>query len=132
MSPTQISETESELRSHGGGSARGGGGATTDRCWVSDAGEPAAPVDEAGEAEEARREELVRWPRLKKVCKLCERQISQVDYKDEHLLSRFITDRGKILPRRATGSCARHQRQIALAIKRGRYLALLPYIRDYH
>jgi small subunit ribosomal protein S18 len=68
---------------------------------------------------------------LRKVCKLCERGIPQVDYKDEHLLSRFITDRGKILPRRATGSCARHQRQIATAIERGRYLALLPYIRDY-
>ncbi len=68
---------------------------------------------------------------LKKVCKLCERGIRQVNYKDEHLLSRFITDRGKILPRRATGSCARHQRQIATAIKRARYLALLPYIRDY-
>lgn len=69
---------------------------------------------------------------LRKVCKLCERGITRVDYKDEHLLSRFITDRGKILPRRATGSCARHQRQIATAIKRSRYLALLPYIRDYH
>ncbi len=53
---------------------------------------------------------------LKKVCKLCERSIRQVNYKDEHLLSRFVTDRGKILPRRATGSCARHQRQIATAI----------------
>ena len=68
---------------------------------------------------------------LKKVCKLCERGIRHVNYKDEHLLSRFVTDRGKILPRRATGSCARHQRQIATAIKRARYLALLPYIRDY-
>ncbi len=68
---------------------------------------------------------------LKKVCKLCERGIRQVNYKDEHVLSRFVTDRGKILPRRATGSCARHQRQIATAIKRARYLALLPYIRDY-
>ena len=68
---------------------------------------------------------------LKKVCKLCERGIRQVNYKDEHLLSRFVTDRGKILPRRATGSCARHQRQIATAIKRARYLALLSYIRDY-
>ncbi len=68
---------------------------------------------------------------LKKVCKLCERSIRQVNYKDEHLLSRFVTDRGKILTRRATGSCARHQRQIATAIKRARYLALLPYIRDY-
>ncbi len=67
---------------------------------------------------------------LKKVCKLCERGIRQVNYKDEHLLSRFVTDRGKIRPRRATGSCARHQRQIATAIKRARYLALLPYIRD--
>ncbi|MFQ5691082.1 MAG: 30S ribosomal protein S18 [Gemmatimonadota bacterium] len=69
---------------------------------------------------------------FRKVCRLCERKIEKVDYKDEHLLSRFISDRGKILPRRATGACARHQRQVATAVKRARYLALLPYIKGYH
>lgn len=68
----------------------------------------------------------------RKVCKLCEKGIYRIDYKDEHQLSRFLTDRGKILPRRATGTCARHQRQLATAIKRARYLALIPYIRGYH
>lgn len=69
---------------------------------------------------------------FRKVCKLCERNISKLDYKDEHLLNRFITDRGKILPRRATGMCSRHQRQLATAVKRARYLALVPYIKGYH
>ncbi len=68
---------------------------------------------------------------FRKVCRFCENKIAQVDYKDEHTLDRFISDRGKILPRRATGTCARHQRQVATAIKRARYLAIIPYIRGY-
>ncbi len=52
-----------------------------------------------------------------------------VDYKDERTLQRFITDRGKILPRRLSGTCARHQRQLGTAIKRARHLALLPFLR---
>jgi small subunit ribosomal protein S18 len=67
----------------------------------------------------------------KKVCKFCERKVQRIDYKDTQLLGRFVTDRGKILPRRATGTCARHQRQLGTAIKRARYLALLPYIQGY-
>ena len=62
---------------------------------------------------------------------LAELRIRIVDYKDEKLLSRFLTDRGKILPRRLSGVTARHQRQLAVAIKRGRYLALLPYIKGF-
>jgi small subunit ribosomal protein S18 len=54
-----------------------------------------------------------------------------IDYKDEKTLSNFITDRGKIMPRRVSGTCARHQRKLGQAIKRARYLAILPYIRDY-
>ncbi len=69
--------------------------------------------------------------RGQKTCSLCEAGIRVVNYKDEKTLSRFITDRGKILPRRLTGACARHQRQITTAIKRARYLALLPYIGGY-
>ncbi len=69
---------------------------------------------------------------FRKVCRLCERKVDRVDYKDDRLLDRYISDRGKILPRRATGACARHQRQLALAIKRARFLALVPYIKGYH
>ena len=69
---------------------------------------------------------------FRKVCRFCEGKIEQVDYKDEYTLSRCISDRGKILPRRATGTCAPHQRQLAEAIKRARYLALLPYIKGFH
>lgn len=68
----------------------------------------------------------------RKVCRFCEGEIARVDYKDEYTLGRYISDRGKILPRRATGTCARHQRQLAAAVKRARYLALLPYIKGYH
>lgn len=64
----------------------------------------------------------------RKTCSICESGMRTVDYKDERTLSRFITERGKILPRRISGVCARHQRQIGTAIKRARYLALLPYI----
>ena len=64
----------------------------------------------------------------RKTCSICEAGIRHVDYKDERTLSRFITERGKILPRRISGVCARHQRQLSTAIKRARFLAILPYI----
>jgi small subunit ribosomal protein S18 len=64
-----------------------------------------------------------------KSCPLCESGIRQINYKDDKTLSRMTTEQGKILPRRMTGMCARHQRQISLAIKRARYLALVPYLR---
>ncbi len=54
-----------------------------------------------------------------------------IDYKDERLLSRFLTERGKILPSRLSGTSARHQRQLSTAIKRARYIALLPYIKGH-
>ncbi len=69
--------------------------------------------------------------RHKKGDPLAELRIRVVDYKDEKLLSRFLTERGKILPRRLSGVTARHQRQLAVAIKRARYLALLPYIKGH-
>jgi small subunit ribosomal protein S18 len=64
-----------------------------------------------------------------KACPFCESRVRFVDYKDERTLVRFITDHGKILPSRLSGVCARHQRQLSTAIKRARYLALLPYTR---
>jgi small subunit ribosomal protein S18 len=66
-----------------------------------------------------------------KPCPLCESGIRQINYKDEHTLGRLMTDAGKIMPRRMTGMCARHQRQVGTAIKRARYLALLPYTHVY-
>jgi small subunit ribosomal protein S18 len=63
----------------------------------------------------------------KKVCKLCIDRVAFVNYRDEKRLQRAITDRGKIVPRRISGNCARHQNQITRAVKRARYLALLPF-----
>lgn len=64
----------------------------------------------------------------KKVCRLCVNKVKAVDYKDVELLRRFVTDRGKILPRRMTGTCAKHQRMLSSAIKRARTVALLPFV----
>ena len=66
----------------------------------------------------------------KKVCSLCVDRIETIDYKDAARLRRFISERAKILPRRVTGTCARHQRELTVAIKRARHIALLPYISD--
>jgi small subunit ribosomal protein S18 len=65
--------------------------------------------------------------RSKKVCQFCKEQTEWIDYKDVNLLRRFMSDRGKIRARRVTGNCAQHQRDIAVAIKTSRELALLPY-----
>ena len=65
----------------------------------------------------------------KKVCKFCMQKL-KIDYKDADTLRRFVTERRKILPRRITGSCAKHQRALALAIKRARTIALLPFVTD--
>src|SRR2546429_9967789 len=66
-----------------------------------------------------------------KTCPVCESGVRVLDYKDDRMLGRFLTERGKILPSRLSGMCARHQRQLATAIKRARQLALLPYIKGY-
>ena len=66
----------------------------------------------------------------RKVCQFCAEKNHEIDYKDVDTLSRYITDRGKILPKRMTGTCAIHQREIARAIKRARVVALLPYVKD--
>ena len=64
----------------------------------------------------------------RKVCFFCKGKIETIDYKDPAELRRYISDRGKIEPRRRTGTCAKHQRFLATAIKRARHLALLPYV----
>ncbi|SET10084.1 30S ribosomal protein S18 [Anaerobranca gottschalkii] len=63
----------------------------------------------------------------KKVCNFCVDKIEQIDYKSADKLRKYITDRGKIMPRRISGTCAHHQRQLTTAIKRARILALLPF-----
>ncbi len=63
----------------------------------------------------------------RKVCKFCVDKVDYIDYKDTRRLRNFITDRGKIIPRRISGNCAPHQRQLTTAIKRARNIALLPF-----
>jgi small subunit ribosomal protein S18 len=64
----------------------------------------------------------------RKVCMFCGEKVRLVDYKDVKRLQRFVSERGKILPRRRTGTCARHQRTLTVAIKRARHMALLPFV----
>ena len=66
----------------------------------------------------------------RKVCKFCADKATNIDYKDIRTLEKFVTERGKIMPRRMSGMCAKHQRDIAIAIKRARTIALLPYVSD--
>lgn len=65
--------------------------------------------------------------RRKKVCMFCGENAPAVDYKDVATLKKFVSERGKILPRRVTGTCAKHQRAVTTAIKRARHIALMPY-----
>ena len=64
----------------------------------------------------------------RRVCSFCQDKIENIDYKDAAVLRPYISDRGKIAPRRKSGACAKHQRRLAMAIKRARHLALLPYV----
>lgn len=66
----------------------------------------------------------------KKVCAFCADKVTEIDYKDVAKLRRYVSERGKIVPRRINGNCARHQRQVTTAIKRARIIALLPFTTD--
>ena len=66
----------------------------------------------------------------KKVCIFCEEHAESIDYKDVAKLRKFISERSKILPRRVTGTCAKHQRELTIAIKRARHMALIPFVTD--
>ena len=68
--------------------------------------------------------------RKKRTCKFCDSKEIYVDYKDEKRLQRFVSEQGRIIPKRITGTCAKHQRQLVKAIKRARHLALLPFVSD--
>ena len=71
-----------------------------------------------------------RFPSRRKVCQFCTEEGVSIDYKNLSLLQRNISDRGKIRPRRQTGTCAKHQRRLAVAIKRARHIALLPFVAE--
>jgi len=72
----------------------------------------------------------IRGRKRKKVCSFCVDKIDYIDYKDTAKLRRLMSERGKILPRRTTGTCAKHQRQLTTAIKRARHVALLPFVAE--
>lgn len=86
----------------------------------------------AEKTERTERRENNRGRRMRrKVCAFCvDKSANGIDYKEFGKLRRFVSERAKILPRRVTGTCARHQRELTTAIKRARYLALLPYTSD--
>ena len=71
---------------------------------------------------------MIRRGLTRKACRFCTDHIEQIDYKDLERIGRYVTERGKILPSRITGTCARHQRVLVRAIKRARFMALLPYV----
>lgn len=70
--------------------------------------------------------------RIKKSCRFCARGAEPIDYKNERLLRRCVTEQGKIVPRRISGCCAKHQRRVATAVKRGRHLALIPFVAEVY
>lgn len=91
-----------------------------------------AVVEAPAEAAKVRRAApQKRWTPRRKVCGFCAEKVKVIDYKDVNRLRRYLSERGKIEPRRKTGTCAGHQRQLAVAIKRARHLALLPFVVSY-
>ncbi|MBP3508054.1 MAG: 30S ribosomal protein S18 [Lachnospiraceae bacterium] len=89
---------------------------------------PVNKSDKAERSEAPMRRRTVR--RRKKVCVFCADKNAVIDYKDVNRLRKFVSERGKILPRRITGTCAKHQRALTVAIKRARHVALMPYVQD--
>ncbi len=80
-------------------------------------------------AERNERPQRARRPK-KKVCLFCVDKVDSIDYKDTAKLRRYVSERGKIVPRRISGNCAKHQRQLTTAIKRARIIALLPFVAE--
>ena len=95
-------------------------------------GRAARKKGEKKEDKGEKREKRDKRPMRKKKCKFCLDRVTFLDYKEERRLRRFMTDRGKIAPRRITGTCAKHQRMLAMAVKRARLIALVPYVREYY
>ena len=88
-----------------------------------------APVAESGAAVPAAKKPYKRMPR-RKICVFCQEKVEVIDYKDVARLRKFVTESGKMLPRRMSGTCAKHQRELSKAIKRARVAALLPFKAD--
>lgn len=86
------------------------------------------PAQKAEKTDGAMKRRPIR--RRKKVCVFCSDKSNVIDYKDVNKLKRYVSERGKILPRRVTGNCAKHQRALTVAIKRARHISLLPYTLD--
>lgn len=86
------------------------------------------PAQKAEKTDGAMKRRPIR--RRKKVCVFCSDKSNIIDYKDVNKLKRYVSERGKILPRRITGNCAKHQRALTVAIKRARHIALMPYTID--
>ena len=84
--------------------------------------------DKGNKADSPMKRRTVR--RRKKVCVFCGKENNQIDYKDVAKLRKYVSERGKILPRRITGNCAKHQRALTLEIKKARHIAIMPYVTD--
>jgi len=80
--------------------------------------------------EQSPRPNMRRIGKKRKVCAFCADKLDYIDYKDVARIKKFLSERSKILPRRITGNCAKHQRLLTIAVKRSRYIALIPYISD--
>jgi small subunit ribosomal protein S18 len=97
---------------------------------LEEGGRPAAPPGPAGAGRPEKRRHG-RYPPRRKVCAFCVDHVAHIDYKDVAKLRRYLSDRGKIEPRRKTGTCAKHQRRLTMALKRARHIALLPYTAEH-
>lgn len=86
---------------------------------------------QGGRSSRPRRPNRKRFVRRQKACAFCLEKTKTIDYKDVSTLRRFLTERGKIKSRRKTGTCAKHQRRLAISVKRARHLALLPYAAEH-
>ena len=102
-----------------------------ERLARADADEDAEEVEEQAEQEESSTGGRRYYAPRRKVCPFCAQNVQYIDYKEADLLRRFLSDRGKIKARRKTGTCAKHQRRLAVAIKRARHLALLPFTGEH-
>lgn len=80
--------------------------------------------------DEMRQGRKVRGFKRRKICRFCQNKMTVIDYKDIEILQTFVTERGKIIPRRISGTCAKHQRALSKAIKRSRQIALMPFLSD--
>ena len=104
------------------GQGRSGGGGGGGRSGSGRGGDK-----KVGDKEKGQRRTLFR---RRKVCKFCADKIDDINYKDVKLIGPFVPERGKILPRRISGTCAKHQRKLQTAIKRARQIALIPYVTE--